>query len=68
MNLQSYFATPIYVNTIDGFLPNALKVTDSYIKAAQKKAAAIRNAKKAKKLLDESRKDISDVLLYSHIS
>ena len=37
-------------------------------KAAQKKAAAIRNAKKAKKLLDESRKDISDVLLYTRFS
>ena len=46
MNLQSYFATPIYVNTIDGFLPNALKVTDSYIKAAQKKAQPLLKERK----------------------
>ena len=38
MNLQSYFATPIYVDSISGFLTNTIKVTDSYVKAAKKKA------------------------------
>ena len=47
MNLQSYFATPIYVDSISGFLTNTIKVTDSYVKAAKKKAIKKRNKVKA---------------------
>ena len=46
----------------------AQPVTMASRKAAQKKAAAVRNAKKAEKLLAASRKDISDVLLYTRFA